>query len=418
VPAETPVEASHPAPAEARHPAPAEAPIEASQPAPAEVPVEANRRARAGKRRESAPAPEPGPSRESEEPSPEVEPSDARGAELEHLLRELEDCEDGARYAKVAHRLVLVAVQLAEDERLDDSYRVVLELARHASDEAKRPAGQVELAVEYLSSLAKGDRLLDLIDRACAPGAEESVRATQVLLQLGEEVASPLLEAAEREPDPGRRGRLHGILIAMGEKTLPTLLEAMKDSEPERAQRAIRIAGESQNPGAVPRLAEILVGERAVLREEAGRALVLIGNASALEALMSVLDSEIEGLPALAAYCLAASASPYAVGPLLRAMREAIDSGEIEAAREAIRALGRLARPEASGALAELLLSKSLRRRRRLRELKVAAATALGRIPGDEAVGALAQAARSRDGQLRRAAQTALDRRAEAFAGD
>jgi HEAT repeat protein len=105
------------------------------------------------------------------------------------------------------------------------------------------------------------------------------------------------------------------------------------------------------------------------------------------------------------------------VDPLLHAMREAIQSREIECAREAIRALGRLARPEATGALAEVLLSKSILRRRRLRELKVAAASALGRIPGDDAVGALAQAARSRDAQLRRTAQTALDRRAQALAG-
>jgi hypothetical protein len=48
-----------------------------------------------------------------------------------------------------------------------------------------------------------------------------------------------------------------------------------------------------------------------------------------------------------------------------------------------------------------------------LRELKAAAASALGSVPGDEAVAALARAAQTRDGQLRRAAQAALDRRAQ-----
>ncbi len=340
---------------------------------------------------------------------------DARSAELVDLLREMDDCEDRAKYADIARRVVVIAERLSEEGRLDDSYRVILELARHAGDDSKRPAGQAELAAEHLSSLTTGIRLEDLIDRACAPGALASVRATQVLLQLGEEVVPALLEAAEREPDSGRRGQLHGILIAMGEKTLPTLLEAMEGCEPGRARSAIRIAGESQNPGAVSRLAEILVGENAVLREEAGKALVRIGDPSALEVLISVLNSDIDGLPALAAHCLAASASPRAVDPLLQAMHEAIQSREIECARETIRALGRLARPEATGALAELLLRKSILKRRRLRELKVAAASALGRIPGDEAVGALAQAARSRDSQLRRAAQTALDRRAQAL---
>jgi hypothetical protein len=49
-----------------------------------------------------------------------------------------------------------------------------------------------------------------------------------------------------------------------------------------------------------------------------------------------------------------------------------------------------------------------------LRELRAAAVAALAGIPGDGAVAALAQAAQARDTQLRRAAQTALDRRAQA----
>lgn len=392
-----------------------EIPLPARDPGLPDSPDEAPDRARAGERRENPTDPEPGRNQKRDEPPRENAIPDARKAELVDLLLEMDDCEDCAKYAEIADRVVVIAERLSEEGRLDDSYRVILELARHAGDDTKRPAGQAELAAEHLSNLSTGTRLEDLIDRACAPGSLASVRAAQVLLELGEEVVPALLEAAEREPDSRRRGQLRGILIAMGEKTLPMLLEAMEGCEPGRSRSAIRIAGESQIPGAVSRLAEILVGEDAVLREEAGRALVRIGDPNALEVLVSVLNSDIDGLPALAAYCLAASASPRAVDPLLHAMHQAIQSREIEWAHEAIRALGRLARPEATGALAELLLRKGILKRRRLRELKVAAASALGRIPGDEAVGALAQAARSRDSQLRRAAQTALDRRAQAL---
>ena len=367
--------------------------------------------------RETPTAAAPSPDAVEDEPPLERAIPDAQDSELADLLRELDDCEDPGKYAEIASRLVSIAERFSEEERLDDSYRVILELARHAGDDAKRPADQAELAADSFSNLAKGSRLEDLIDRACAPGALASVRATQVMLQLGEEVVPALLEAVEREPDTARRGRLHAILIAMGEKTLPTLFEVMDDAEPGRARTAIRMAGESQNPAAVSRLAEILVGEKPELRGEAAEALVRIGDPSAIEVLISALSSSVDGVPGLAADCLAASASPHAVDPLLHAMREAIQSREIECAREAIRALGQLARPEATGPLAELLLSKSILKRRRLRELKVAAASALGRIPGDEAVGALAQAARSRDSQLRHTAQTALDRRAQILAG-
>ena len=343
--------------------------------------------------------------------------ADAQSAELVDLLREMDDCDDRAKYADIARRVVAIAEQASANGRLDDGYRVILELARHAADDAKEHPSQARLADEYLSDLATGALLQDLIDRACAPGAEASIRATQVLMQLGEPVVPALLDAAERERDPGRSGQMHGILIAMGEKTLPALLAAMEGDEPGRVRSAIRIAGESQNPGAVPRLTEILTDEDAVLRDEAGKALVRIGNPRALDALISALSSPVAGVPALAAYCLAASGSPRAVDPLLHAMHEAMQTRQLAFAREAIRGLGRLARPEATGALAELLLRKSIVNRRHLREIKVVAAGALGRIPGDDAVGALAQAARSRDGQLRRAAQTALDRRAQALTG-
>jgi len=387
----------------------------AGDPEPSGTPDEVSDHQHPAGHRETPTAPQRSRTEELDEAPLERAIPDTRSAELVDLLREMDDCDDRFKYGDLVPRVVMIAERLSGEGRLDESYRVILELARHAGDDSKRPASQAALAAEYLSSLVTDIRLEDLIDRASAPGAEASVRATQVLLQLGEEVVPALFEAAVRAPDPDRRGQMHGILIAMGEKNLPTLLDAMDGCEPERVRSAIRIAGESQNPGAVPRLAEILACDNAVLREEAGKALVRIGDPSALEVLISALDSSIAGVPALAAYCLAASASERAVDPLLHAMHEAIRSRRTELAREAIRALGRLAHPEATGDLAELLLSKSILKRRRLRELKVAAASALGRIPGDDAVGALAQAARSRDRQLRRAAQTALDRRAQAL---
>jgi hypothetical protein len=85
-------------------------------------------------------------------------------------------------------------------------------------------------------------------------------------------------------------------------------------------------------------------------------------------------------------------------------------------AKEAIRALGRLGRPEAAMALVALVERRVRLGGGWLRELKAVAVSALAAVPGDEAVAALAQAAQARDTQLRRAAQTALDRRAQARA--
>jgi hypothetical protein len=101
---------------------------------------------------------------------------------------------------------------------------------------------------------------------------------------------------------------------------------------------------------------------------------------------------------------------------VLGALRRAVGRRRYDFATELVRALGRLGRPEAAADLAALLGHRGLRYRAAWRELKLAAAAALGRVPGDAAVSALGEAARSRDPQVRRAAQSALERRAAALA--
>ena len=365
----------------------------------------------------SAPAAEATRTRAKTPPRAAPAPLQAHGAGLEGTLTELQECADASSYADAARHAVHEAERASEEGRYDDAYRVLVALARDATGGAKRSPRQADLARSFLSSLASGMRLTDLLDRACAPEHESSVEATQVLLALGEDVAASLIRDAETERDPARRGRMHGIVIALGEKALPELLRALEGDSPAAMRSAARLAGDIQNPAATSRLVALLDHGDAGVREEAAKALVRIGDPRALHALVRALRSSTPGLPALAVYCLAASGSPAAVRPLAELMEEAARDGRVELARETIRALGRLGREEAARPLAEVLLRRSLWQRRRLRDLKVAAAAALGALPGDEAVGALAQAVGARDPQIRRAAQMALERRAQALAG-
>ena len=256
----------------------------------------------------------------------------------------------------------------------------------------------------------------ELLAQACQEG-EKSLQASQILLGLGGDVTVPVFEAAARERDAERSERLHGLLIALGEDALPDVLRMMREEDPIRARAAVRIAGELQNPGAVSRLAELLSHPNAALSQEASKALLRIGDPKALQVLTDGLESAVEHVPGHSAYALAASGSPIAAAALLQALHRSMEEGNGEVARDVIRCLGRLGRPEATTDLAEILLRGGILQRRRNRELKLAAAAALGRLPGDEAVGALAQAAQSRDAHIRRAAKIALDRRAQALAG-
>jgi HEAT repeat protein len=340
---------------------------------------------------------------------------DGRAAELEHLLAELGDCEDDFQYHDMARRAEQLSSALAEEGYGDLAYRALVVFARHSGDDGKRTALQRDAAMDHLQRLATGARLAELIDRACAPETEPSLEATQVLLRLGSSVVPMLFRAAERESEPNRRGQIHGILIAMGEAALPEVLRAFESGELPAVRGAARLSGELQNPRAVAPLAALFEGPEASLRQEAAKALVRIGDPRAIDALVRGLESEVAGVPNLAAFCLGAAASPRAGEALLAALRRAVGRRRYDFAGELVRALGRLGRPEAAADLAALLAHRGLRYRSAWRELKLAAAAALGRIPGDDALTALAEATRARDPQLRRAAQSALDRRASAL---
>jgi HEAT repeat protein len=367
-----------------------------------------------------APAePAPAPSRAAEKAAPtldqaplEAPSSDDRGARLVAQLRELDACTDHARYPELTAKVAAEGAALFEAGLPDEAYRVMRVLGMHAADLARRSTPQREVAAQQLAELATGARLEALIARACARGAEASIRASQLLLQLGARVVPILLHRIEVEKDADRRGQLAGILIAIGEKATPELVRVMEGGDVRRARTAARFAGEIQNPAAVATLRRLLHRPDAELRREAAKALVRIGHASAVDALVEALDRREEGVAALAAYCLGATSSPRAFDALREALPRALFRGDFELSRELVRAFARFGRSEAAPDLAAVLARKSLLKRRPLRELKLAVVEALSKLPGSAALQALAVAGESREPQLREAARRALARRA------
>jgi HEAT repeat protein len=334
---------------------------------------------------------------------------DDRVGELVVLLRELDGMSDEVRYRELASEAAVRGAALSDDGLEDEGYRAILVLATHGSDRT-RSEGLRAPALEGLRALARGRRLDALVDRACAPGEGVSLRAAQILLQLGAPVAPTLLRRVETEQDLDRRGQLFGILIAMGEATTPDLCAAMQSGERRRAGLAVRLAGEMQNAGTVGDLTALLDHEDLDLRREAAKALVHVGSPEATDALVVALRSAHEGMPGHAAFCLGVAGGTRALEALLATARRDGGAETLELAREAVRALGRMGRSEAVPVLAELLERRSLLRRRRLAELQLAVVDALAKLPGDAARAALEQAMRRGNAGVREAARQALGR--------
>ncbi len=333
--------------------------------------------------------------------------------DLDVLLRQLDECEDASSYLDLARRTTLLAERAFEDGRRDDAFRVFVRLAAHANE--KETERSRDLAQGFLRSLVEGVRLEHVIQRALRGLEAADLEANQVLLALGEATVPALLDAASFLEKGVERERLAAMVVTFGERALPVVLVRLAaDDPPPRLRAAIRIAGELQHPDVVAPLGALLeAGERSV-REEAVRALVRVGSDAAIQVLAAVLGSATPGLAVSALHGLGSTGSVRAVEPLRRALEHALEARDATRAKDVIRTLGRLGRPEAGSALVSLLERRVRIGGGWLRELKSAAVTALVGIPGDEAVAALAQAAQTSDTQLRRAAQTALDRRAHA----
>ncbi len=337
------------------------------------------------------------------------------GAVSEFLtrLRELEDCGDDARYPDLAAAVTDQALALARSGASDEAYRALLVLSVHAGKGTRRSSAQRAVAHQAVRRMAAEAAVFeDLIDRARVPGSAESVRAAQLLLLIGEEAVRPLLDRLQEETDAEGRGQLSGILIAMSAAG-PELVRALEKGSPCRRRLAARLAGESQNPLAVPALGRLLTSPDEELRREAAKALVRIGDGNALRVLAQALDSPVAGVSGLAAFCLGATRRPEAIRPLVAALENAVGQRRSALARETLRALGRLGRSEATPALAALLQRKSVLWRGGLRAVQEAAVAALGHMPGEAAHRVLEAAAQGSDARVREAASRALRQRAQ-----
>lgn len=349
---------------------------------------------------------------DAEEPFESVDPALARAQELDSLLSQLEECEDDRDYRDLARDLASLAERMSDAGEMDGVFRAFVALAQHASDDAKRSFSQRESADGFLGQMAHGTTLEFLIDRALDSSAASSLEATIALRELGPRVAPVLLDRLEIERDPERRGRLAGVLIAMGDGAVPTLVEALTHGSAVRMKVSLRLAGETQNPRLVECLREALLSGEKEIARDAARALVRVGDLGSLDVLTEALHSPRPGVAALAAYSLGTTGRALALSPLRDALTRALETRQLGLAREIVRGLGRIGRSEAVAPLVKLLDQGSWLHRKRLRDVKLAAISALAHLPGPDAEQALVRVARSRDARLREAAAAAGRRRA------
>jgi hypothetical protein len=338
-----------------------------------------------------------GPARPGDEPG-EVD-------ELDAVLQELEVCDDALLYAGIALRAAETAARLLAEGRSEESYSVLLRLARHANDKDRPPTPR-ETAREHVAYLLEEDAMLDVVlAHTTSESALGNVRATEVLMCVGDRVAHRLLEAYVRAEAELRR-RISSVLIALGDMAFPLLIDELASPRAVRVRRAARILGDMQNPRGVEFLIDRLAHPELPVKKEVALALARIGIERAVEGLIAALQSD-EETARIAAAALGGTRSDAPVAALIALAEPASRCGD-DLRREAIRSLGRLGCSEAVPALSRVLEHRPLFGRRRSRDLRVAAAHALGRIGGEDASNVLTVHAERGEGRVRQACAEAL----------
>jgi HEAT repeat protein len=275
---------------------------------------------------------------------------------------------------------------------IDECYRALLVLADHAVGRGGRTEAQARAAATCFAQLARGPRLNDLIRRATSPGGA-GVRAAQLLLQLGSKAVPVIVDRICEEPDPNRWAPLHSLVLALGEASIPTLIEAIEGRDEARARVGIRLAGELQNPELLPPLLHALAETSLSRRIEAIRALGLMPGKDAKQALVDALESNVEEIAMAATHAMASSQGSRSVPLLLDVLDVSLRAHRTNPCRALIEALGRLRDERAVPRISAILERKPVLRRAHYHAIQLAAVDALALLPTKEARHAIERAA-------------------------
>ena len=343
-------------------------------------------------------------------------PTDAEGARLVQLLQELDRCSDDDAYIALAGKVASTTRALSDEGREEDANRAMLVLADHSAGDGGRSGIQARVARATLVELASGGRLAGLIERACSRDTSVSVRAAQVLLTLGAHAVPALLERLEAERDGERSGQLTGLLIALGDATVPALTAAIGSGSGRRARLAIQLAGDLQCPALAQPLRDLLCAKEGHLHREAARALVEMGNSAALRILLEALESRYDRTAEIAAFSLGTLAPPRSLSALVRRLERATQERRWSLVREILLSMAQFHEGDRATARA---LSAWIQRggppwRRPDLGLKLEAVTTLGQLGGEHTTDALREiAGLNLSPRLCERARRILDRRGD-----
>jgi len=298
------------------------------------------------------------------------------------------------------------------DRKIDFSMQAMTIFVRHiqhppgGNDEI---AGLARLGIKEVASVELVAHYIGLLKKRGARGREE---IHGVLVALEERSVGPLLQALAEEEDLLVRKAIVEIVTRIGRVAVPTILENMADSRWYMVRNMITVLGSLGMPDLAPHVAATLSHPDLRVKKEAIKALSRIPHPSAVTSLCELCFFPEETVALSATAALASKKETEAVVTLFRrAAAKRILYPDYRLAHEAIDSLRAIGTNEAVTALEEILSMRTLWRTEKFRAMKFHALRSISKIRGQRSEEVLQRARRSADRSLRIEAERILERR-------
>lgn len=339
---------------------------------------------------------------------------------VEGLIERLEEEANSggqAGYEWVASRLEAAAGQAIRDDRLEDVLAILRVFLQHREADGLKPAVR-ERAAQAVEAVVADDAVEYLVEHlgVSAEGSAEDLSG--MLVGLGPRVIPPLLERLTRSDQGTARAALVASLARFLEVAQSEVTHALQQADRDQAAQLSLNIGEVGGEAGAALLACLVRHRNAQVRCDALRGLGRIGGASVHRHLMQALRDPDPAVLEVAIGFVGTTKVKLATPTLLRLAGQRALTGQAFAVRKAaVAALGAMGDPGSVAILSGLLRTRTWFMRAAGDELRQTAALALLAMARPEARQVVEAGVRSRRGDVRRACDAALKTLAAAAPG-
>ncbi|MBV9774556.1 MAG: HEAT repeat domain-containing protein [Gemmatimonadetes bacterium] len=254
--------------------------------------------------------------------------------DLEALRLELLTAGESQR-VELVERMRQTAAWTTGQGRLEEVVALVLRLRRDAEEAARRNPAQraaVMLALQKVASRAVIDELVARLGKARSE--EERAGLQSTLLHVGADVVTPLVRALTEAKDMSARRAYRDALVALDKVGIPLLADMIGDERWFVVRNMVNILGEVRSAEALEHFARTIVHPDARVRRETVLALTKLGGEESVPLLLKAVADPDPDIRGTAAMGLGLARVPAAVAPLLlRLGQESNAEAELEIIR-------------------------------------------------------------------------------------